>query len=142
MGVSMIFTTFLLLDIDLLWPISSKWELISLSVNRRKMKFVLLMPQTATYRDASPDPLVTISAEGLITDVNAATENVTGYSRHELIGTDFSNYFTDHDKAKEGYEQVFREGLSETTELILHSSGYVTPVLYNASVYRNNLEWC
>jgi len=90
--------------------------------------------------EASPDPLVTISAEGLITDVNAATENVTGYSRHELIGTDFSNYFTDHDKAKEGYEQVFREGIVRDYELeILHSSGYVTPVLYNASVYRNNL---
>ncbi len=36
--------------------------------------------------EASLDPLVTISAEGKITDVNTATERVTGYSRSELIG--------------------------------------------------------
>jgi PAS domain S-box-containing protein len=88
--------------------------------------------------EASPDPMVTISAEGLITDVNVATEKVTGYSRHELIGTDFSDYFTNPDKAKIGYEQVFREGMVRDYELeIRHNSGYATPVLYNASVYKD-----
>ncbi len=61
--------------------------------------------------EASLDPLVTISAEGKITDVNQATEKVTGRSRSELIGTDFSDYFTEPDKAREGYQQVFAEGL-------------------------------
>jgi PAS domain S-box-containing protein len=88
--------------------------------------------------EASPDPLVTISAEGLITDVNAATEKITGYSRHELIETDFSDYFTNPDKAKAGYEQVFRDGMARDYELeIRHKDGHVTPVLYNASVYRD-----
>ncbi|MEI6621948.1 MAG: PAS domain-containing protein [Actinomycetes bacterium] len=40
--------------------------------------------------EASLDPLVTISPAGLITDVNAATETITGRTRSELIGTDFS----------------------------------------------------
>jgi len=88
--------------------------------------------------ESNPDPLVTINEKGLITDVNVATEKVTGHLRHELIGTDFSDYFTDPDKAREGYEQVFREGIVRDYEIeIRHNSGYVTPVLYNASVYKD-----
>ncbi|MEW6379287.1 MAG: ATP-binding protein [bacterium] len=40
--------------------------------------------------EASLDPLVTISADGKIMDVNKATELVTGRSREQLIGSDFS----------------------------------------------------
>ena len=39
--------------------------------------------------EASLDPLVTISAEGKITDVNEATINETGVAREKLVGTDF-----------------------------------------------------
>jgi PAS domain S-box-containing protein len=88
--------------------------------------------------EASLDPLVTIGPYGKITDVNEATESVTGYSRKELIGTDFSSYFTEPEKAKEGYKQVFREGLVRDYALeIRHKDGHITPVLYNASVYRD-----
>jgi PAS domain S-box-containing protein len=88
--------------------------------------------------EASLDPLVTIAPDGKITDVNEATESVTGYSRTELIGTDFSDYFTEPEKAKEGYKQVFREGLVLDYALeIQHRDGHTTPVLYNASVYRD-----
>jgi PAS domain S-box-containing protein len=88
--------------------------------------------------EASLDPLVTIGPDGKITDVNKATESVTGYSRKELIGTDFSNYFTEPEKAKEGYKQVFREGMVLDYSLeIQNRNGHITPVLYNASVYRD-----
>ena len=50
--------------------------------------------------EASLDPLVTISAEGKITDVNKATELVTGFSREQLIGSDFSDYFIEPEKAQ------------------------------------------
>jgi two-component system, chemotaxis family, sensor kinase Cph1 len=49
--------------------------------------------------EASLDPLVTIGSDGRITDVNHSTETVTGYTRNELIGTDFSNYFTNPKQA-------------------------------------------
>jgi len=62
-----------------------------------------------------PRPLVTISPEGKITDVNEATAKVTGVPREQLIGTDFSDYFTEPDKAREGYEQVFSKGFVTTT---------------------------
>ena len=88
--------------------------------------------------EASLDPLVTIAPDGKITDVNNATEKATGLSRQQLIGTDFSDYFTDPGKARAGYEQVFREGLIKDYELeIRRRDGHVTPVLYNASVYRH-----
>jgi two-component system, chemotaxis family, CheB/CheR fusion protein len=88
--------------------------------------------------EASIDPLVTIDREGRISDVNTATEGVTGYSRQTLIGTDFADYFTDPEKARTVYQRVFREGLVRDYELeIRHREGRVTPVLYNASVYRD-----
>ncbi len=89
--------------------------------------------------EASLDPLVTISPDGMVTDVNTATEKVTGGSRHELVGTDFSDYFTDPEKARAGYQQVFREGWVQDYELgVRHRDGHITPVLYNASVYRDD----
>jgi PAS domain S-box-containing protein len=90
--------------------------------------------------EASLDPLVTIGPDGKITDVNAATESVTGYSRGELIGTDFSDYFTKPESARAGYQQVFKEGLVRDFALeIRHRDGHITPVLYNATVYRDDV---
>jgi len=89
--------------------------------------------------EASLDPLVTIALNGQITDVNAATEAVTGLSRAELVGTDFSDYFTRPDLARAGYQQVFREGAVIDYPLeIRHRGGQVYSVLYNASVYRDS----
>lgn len=88
--------------------------------------------------EASLDPLATISREGKITDVNRATEAVTGRSRTELIGSDFSDYFTEPDSARAGYRHVFSEGRVVDYPLaIRHASGAITEVLYNATVYRD-----
>lgn len=88
--------------------------------------------------EASLDPLVTIGPDGKVTDVNAATEAITGYLRNSLIGTDFSDYFTDPDMARAGYQQVFREGAVRDYPLeVRHKDGHTTPVLYNASVYKD-----
>ena len=88
--------------------------------------------------EASLDPLVTIDPEGRITDVNHATEKVTGRSKAELLGTDFAEYFTEPEAARQGYRQVYREGVVQDYELaIRHRDGHVTPVMYNASLYRD-----
>ncbi len=90
--------------------------------------------------EASLDPLVTISADGKITDVNKATEEVTGYSRDQLIGSDFSDYFTKPEEARAGYKQVFTKGFVRDYPLaIRHRSGRITDVLYNATVFRNEV---
>jgi len=88
--------------------------------------------------EASLDPFVTISPEGKITDVNEATIKVTGISRAKLIATDFSDYFTEPEKAREGYQQVFSKGFVTDYPLtIRHRDGRLTNVLYNASVYKD-----
>jgi len=87
--------------------------------------------------EASLDPLVTISAQGKITDVNSATEKATGLARHALIGSDFADYFTAPEQAREGYQRAFEKGFVTDFPLRMrHVSGSVTEVLYNANVYR------
>ena len=90
--------------------------------------------------ETSLDPLVTISPDGKITDVNAATEAVTGRPRDQLIGTEFANYFAEPLSAREGCQQAFLTGSvrNYALEIRHRDDGHVTPVLYNAAVYRND----
>ena len=88
--------------------------------------------------EASIDPFVTIDIYGRISDVNTATEKATGLPRCELIGTDFSDYFTEPEKAREGYQRVFRDGQVRDYPLeVRHCNGQIMPVLYNATVYHD-----
>jgi PAS domain S-box-containing protein len=104
---------------------------------RSEDKLAAALQYARSLIESSLDPLVTISADGKITDVNEATIKVTGVSREQLIGTDFSNYFTEPDKAREGYQHVFAEGFVTDYPLtIRHKDGRLTDVLYNASVYK------
>jgi PAS domain S-box-containing protein len=112
---------------------------LELRVEERTAALQTASSYNRSLLEASVDPLVTISDAGKITDVNRATEQVTGSSRDELIGTDFANYFTDPEKARLGYEQVFRDGLVRNYELeIRHKAEWLTPVMYNASIYRDD----
>ncbi|HEY5248655.1 MAG TPA: PAS domain S-box protein, partial [Dermatophilaceae bacterium] len=88
--------------------------------------------------ESSLDSLVAISPEGLITDANEATARITGISREELIGTAFSDSFTDPQKANAIYQLVFEQGMAVDYPLTMrHQDGTLTEVLYNASVYRD-----
>lgn len=105
---------------------------------RAEAAFQLASSYNRSLIEASLDPLVTIGPDGKITDVNQATEAVTGCSRAELIGTDFADYFTEPHRARAGYRQAFQEGQVRDFALVLrHREGRLTPVLYNAAVYRN-----
>lgn len=105
-------------------------------------KVEIRLSDTSAYSrsllEASLDPLVTISPEGKITDVNKATEEATGRGRTQMIGSDFSDYFTDPLKAREGYQRVIAQGLVKDYALtIRHASGRTIDVLYNATVYAD-----
>ena len=95
---------------------------------------------TRSLIEASLDPLVTISTEGVITDANEALVKATGVPRQELIGTAFSDCFTEPEKAEKIYQLVFAEGMAVDYPLTLrHQDGHktLTEVRYNASVYRD-----
>ena len=116
-------------------------ETLQAEMSERKQAELALQEASLYARsliEASLDPLVTISRDGKIMDVNRATELATGLSRDTLIGSNFLDYFTEPEKAAEGYEQVFSKGFVRDYPLaIRHASGKVTDVLYNAAVYRN-----
>jgi PAS domain S-box-containing protein len=90
--------------------------------------------------EAALDPMVTISPEGTITDSNEATARATGVPREALIGTSFSDYFTEPVKANEAYQKVFEQGAVTDYPLTLrHRNGHGarTEIMYNASLYRD-----
>jgi len=97
----------------------------------------LLSNYSLSLIEASRDPLFTISPKGKITDMNEATVRVTGSTREKIIGTDFFNYFTDPDKARKGYEQVFAKGFVADYPLTI-IDGELTDVLFNGSVYKDD----
>jgi hypothetical protein len=55
-----------------------------------------------------------------------------------LIGTDFSIYFTEPERARQAYIQVFESFVSDYALTIKHLNGKLTDVLYNASVYKDD----
>jgi len=102
----------------------------------RRLRNALL--HTHALIEASLDPLVTISPEGKITDVNAATIAVTGIPRPELIGADFANYFTEPAKARENHRLTFSNGFVANYSLtVRHAQGRLTDVLCNSSLYKD-----
>jgi PAS domain S-box-containing protein len=130
-------------DIELNFQIKLKEK--RAKANRKLKEFSNSLKLASQYArsliEASTDPLVTISAKGKITDVNEALIKVTGVSRDKLIGTDFSDYFTEPDKARKGYKTAFEKSEVANYPLtIRHKNGKLTDVLYNVSVYKNEKE--
>ena len=89
--------------------------------------------------EASRDPLITISTEGKVTDMNEAMANITGISREKLTGTDFFDYSTEPEMARDVYLEVFANGSVADSPLTLrHKDGKLTDVLFNGSVYKDD----
>ncbi len=87
--------------------------------------------------EASRDPLVTVSVDGKIMDMNQAMMNMTGLSREVLTGSDFMEYFTDTIKAREVYKEVFASGFVKDYPLTMKDH-HLTDVLFNGSVYKDD----
>ena len=114
------------------------WLHIDITEHKRAERDRQAAFYTRNLIEVSLDPLVTIGPDGKITDVNQATEEATGVAREQLIGTDFSAYFTDPAEASRGYRKVLSEGEVRDYPLTLrHVSGRTMDVLYNATVYHD-----
>lgn len=93
---------------------------------------------TRSLIESNIDALMTTDPLGVISDVNKQMTTLTGYTRDELIGSPFKNYFTDPQRAEEGIKLVLREGKVTNYELTaLSKAGHVTVVSYNASTFRD-----
>ena len=88
--------------------------------------------------EASPDALVTVDPELVITDVNEQLVKLTGQPREQLIGSSFKDYFTDPERAVAGVRTTLREGSVNNYELVLRSvQGRRTLVSFNATVFQD-----
>ncbi|MDN7024803.1 PAS domain S-box protein [Methanoculleus sp. FWC-SCC1] len=88
--------------------------------------------------EASPDPMAVIDPHGVITDMNAAVESISGYARDALIKTAFSDYFTDPERAAGACREALETGSVRDYPLLLQNSdGHTVPLLCNASVFRD-----
>lgn len=86
--------------------------------------------------EASLDPLFTISPDGVVSDANQAAERITGVARTHLIGSDFCGYFSESEKAREGYRKAFADGFVRDYPLaIRNASGHLTEVLFNITEF-------
>jgi PAS domain S-box-containing protein len=86
--------------------------------------------------EASRDPLFTINTNGDITDMNNASINAIGLKRKQLLGTDFSMYFTEPEKAKKGFLEIFKKGFISDFPLTI-TDHKLTDVLFNGSIYKD-----
>ena len=111
----------------------------SLELEKFSYSLKLASQYSLSLIEASLDPLLTISPKGKITDMNQATVNITGMSRKKLTGTDFFDYFTEPQKAREVYQEVFANGSVAGSPLtIRNKAGKLTDVLFNGSVYKDD----
>jgi signal transduction histidine kinase/DNA-binding response OmpR family regulator len=68
--------------------------------------------------------------------MNQATVNILGQTREALTGSDFYDYFTESQKAREVYQEIFAKGFVADYPLTLRDAGK-TIVLFNGSVYKD-----
>jgi PAS domain S-box-containing protein len=116
-----------------------KQEVVNKELEAFSYSLKLASQYSLSLIEASRDPLVTISPEGKITDMNEALANITGMTRKKLTGTDFFDYFTEPQKAREVYQEVFAKGFVADSPLTLrHKDGKLTDVLFNGSVYKDD----
>jgi len=85
------------------------------------------------------DILMTTDPEGVITEVNDATERISGYTRQELIRQPFRKFFTDPERAQAGIDEVITQNEVSNYELmVVTKDGRQIPVSYNATVVRDS----
>ncbi len=88
--------------------------------------------------EASVDALVVVDPDLRITDVNEQMVTLTEFSRKELIGSSFRDYFIDPALAAAGVRQTLARGSVTNCELVLKSrSGKHTLVSFNAAIYKD-----
>jgi len=105
---------------------------------QKQLEAQLQISQTYTRSliESNIDALMTTDPAGIITDVNQQMEALTGFSREELIGTPFKQFFTDPQRAEEGIKLVLREAKVTNYELTARSkTGRETVVSYNATTF-------
>ena len=89
--------------------------------------------------EASVDPVITLTMKGKILSANKETEDITGITTDQLMGSDFSDYFINPETVQASYPEVLDKGFIEEFNLQLKqpSGKTLLDVLLNISLYYN-----
>ena len=88
--------------------------------------------------ESSVDGLITVDSDGFISDVNDTMCRMTGYSRTEILGTPFADYFTDSERARDGVRKTFdNEFVTEYQLTLVSRNRRQLEVSFNASVFKD-----
>ena len=91
--------------------------------------------------EASLDGLVTVDPMLSITDVNETMCKMSGYTREQLIGTPFADYFTDPKSAAEGVRLTLDKGAVTNYQLTMRTREAVERLVsFNAAIFKDKTE--
>jgi len=89
--------------------------------------------------EASPDPMMVVDLQGLVGDVNRATEEISGIPREQLIGSEFTWHFSNPEQAREIFRRTLAEGmLRDCLMYFRHATRRMAEVLCNGSLLRDD----
>ncbi len=93
---------------------------------------------TGNLDEASIDPFITISRDGIISSVNYAFTKLTGISGKVLTGSDLSNHFTDPIKFRKLLLHLFIDGFAADMQLtVIREDGNKTNISLQGAVYKD-----
>ncbi|MFN6945554.1 MAG: PAS domain S-box protein [Cytophagaceae bacterium] len=96
--------------------------------------------------DSSLDIICTIDGEGNFVNVSAASEDILGYTPHELEGTRFMDYvFVEDVEKTSGVAEEIMSGVSFTMfeNRYVHKNGGIVPIIWSAKWdYGDKLMYC
>ena len=88
--------------------------------------------------DASLDPMMVIDMQRRVTDVNRAAEDITGWGRSQLIGTDLLEWFSKGEEISDLVLRALHQGqVRDHPMSVRHKSGRMTEVLCSVTIYRD-----
>jgi PAS domain S-box-containing protein len=110
---------------------------VARDITKRKQAEQLLQQSEARYRtlvESAPDGIISLNAEGHITDCNKAMADLLGYTREELLGRHISELITDPilKKTEFYYTQLTERGQFEDEFEAINRHGQVVPLWVKA----------
>jgi PAS domain S-box-containing protein len=110
---------------------------------RERLKMVHELEEARNYArgliESSPDMMLTIGQDGLVSDVNDEAVRLTGAERSRLVGSRFSAHFTDPQRAEEGIRLTLAEGIVRDFDLELRAKGgSLIPLSFSARPYHDH----
>ena len=104
---------------------------------KRAEKDVLAaLDYTQSVIEANPDLIVVLDEKGIILDINAAGELLSGIPKENLIGTSYFGYLVEDGTLASSFFSLLKDGRIENIVHLKRTDGSATPLSIHAMVIR------